>query len=249
MGGIGAGARFPSELAQIVELYFGSKSSRKSSVESEGRKPADGKQTLITPFSERHRTKSSENFLNLAGNSAKDTIDGAVLASGKQGVPLSARTIQGSDVRLSNYDMRLDDEIDVVPSSIYPLDSIMDVSSDRRMNSLKHQKAEFITSDSPDASNDHENLERLKMTSPITQELRKSEVVDALFCEYQEIAVSVRKLEEEMNDAPRCWDLLKKVENPKLVAVTLWDWLVVVLFENYFEVQRKLRFEVLRFHA
>ena len=231
IGGIGAGASFPSELGQIVELYFGNKSSRKTSAESDCGKPSETQTTPISQFSEK-RTKSSENFLNLANSSRTDSVDGKMPIPTIV-EPISARSLRGSsDIRLANYDMRLDDERDVGSLSIYPLDSIMDVSADRRMNSLRHQSFDYVTSDSDnsvDSNNqdtDYINFKASQSASPIDKRQKMLEVVDSLFCEFEKVAVKVRSLEEELNVAPRCWDLLKKIEDPKVVAVTLWDWLV-----------------------
>lgn len=234
MGGIGAGASFPMELAQIVQLYFGNRSGRKTSVETEGGNSTEIQSGAISPFSGK-RTKSSENFLNLANRSNSDSADGN-FSIPTIVEPVSARSLKkSSDIRLARYDMRLDDERDVGPSSIYPLDSIMDVSADRRMKSLRHQSFDFVTSDSsscrlssPVANSEDADQIDFKAseggTSPIDESKKMRDVVNSLFCEYEEVAAKVRNLEEEMNLAPRCWDLLKKVEDPKIVAVTLWDW-------------------------
>ena len=222
-GCIGSNATFPEELDKIIRLYFEKRSAFSSAVSNlEKRFPV--------PLSVGKRSRSSE---DLADNSeASDSRSRAEKAS-------QFRTPRWRSVarrKTEECEMRLV-ESNSMNSEEYPVEPLIDDFSDKKMRSLK-QRRETINSSSLSNSrvasatlSDDGRVSHLADESdlnvlPESGKITASDVLAALACPDENLMLRVLALEEEMNVAPRCWDLLVTETDPKVIALLMWDWYV-----------------------
>ncbi|XP_063713109.1 protein tyrosine phosphatase domain-containing protein 1-like isoform X2 [Symsagittifera roscoffensis] len=216
-GSLGEGSQFPPELEKIIDLYFERRLTALSngidrSFVHQNSEPVLGKGSF--------KSRSSVDLTDVGGK-ANERHNSEPPHRGMNPREHSRLSMHDKD-----QEMRLDDERDRSWQHVYPVESVISKVSDRKMESLQKRRTSVGSIDSTskhiyDVSDKLENGTAARNGKVFPVE----EILEALKS-YDDDSVleAVKLLEEEMNIAPRCWDLMLRQKDPKVVSVLLWDW-------------------------